>query len=161
MKTKTITVSGLLISLSLILSYLESRIPIFAAVPGLKLGLANIVVVFALYSLSWKEALLVSVLRVLLSSLLFGSVLSLAYSASGAIVSFIIMVVLKKTGVFGTVGVSVAGGVMHNVGQVAVACLVLDSRALVYYLPVLIISGTIAGVAVGLTASAVIRRVEL
>lgn len=160
METRKVAQMGLLISLALILSYIESRIPAFVAIPGIKMGLANIVVVFALYRLGWKEASVISLLRVLLSTLMFGSVLSLAYSASGALLSFCIMVLLKKTKLFSTVAVSVSGGVMHNLGQIAAAMLLLDTAAIAYYIPFLILSGVITGVVIGIAAAVVINRLD-
>ena len=136
---------GLLVALSMILSYVESLIPAFVAVPGVKVGLANIVVIFALYTLGPIEALIVSLLRVILSSFLFGSVLSLLYSLSGALLSLGGMILMKKVKIFSTTAVSVTGGVLHNVGQILVACLVLETDVLLYYLPVLILSGVITG----------------
>ncbi|MGN0850067.1 MAG: Gx transporter family protein [Candidatus Ornithospirochaeta sp.] len=151
---------GLLTALALILSYVESLIPAFVAVPGVKMGLANIVVVFALYTLGPGEAAIVSIIRVLLSSLLFGSILSLSYSAAGAVISLLSMIILMKTKIFGVTSVSVTGGVFHNLGQILVACLVLETDVLLYYLPVLILSGTITGAVIGIASSIVIKRLQ-
>ncbi len=160
MKTRQIAETGLLIALAMVLSYVESLIPAFVAIPGIKIGLANIVVVYALYRLGFRSALLISVLRVLLSALLFGTVLTLAYSAAGAVLSLGGMVFLKRTGLFGTAAVSVFGAVLHNLGQILVACILLGTDALLYYLPFLVISGVVTGVAIGVAASILIRRVE-
>ena len=160
METRKIARMGLLVALSMILSYVESLIPAFVAVPGVKVGLANIVVIFALYTLGSIEALTVSLLRVILSSFLFGSVLSLLYSLSGALLSLGGMILMKKVKIFSTTAVSVTGGVLHNVGQILVACLVLETDVLLYYLPVLILSGTITGAVIGIIASLVIKRLE-
>lgn len=160
METRKIARMGLLVALSMILSYVESLIPAFVAVPGVKVGLANIVVIFALYTLGPIEALTVSLLRVILSSFLFGSVLSLLYSLSGALLSLGGMILMKKMKIFSTTAVSVTGGVLHNVGQILVACLVLETDVLLYYLPVLILSGTITGAVIGIIASLVIKRLE-
>lgn len=149
---------GLMIALALVLSYVEAQIPTFVAIPGIKVGLANIVVVFALYSFGTKEAFVVSIFRVLLAALMFGSVMSLAYSAAGAFLSLLGMILLKKSGLFGCVVVSVVGGVLHNLGQILMACLVLETNVVIYYLPFLILSGTIAGVVVGLVAALVLKR---
>ncbi len=161
MKTKTIARNGLLIALAMLLSYLESKIPAFIAVPGVKIGLANIVIVFALYRIDLKSAILVSLLRVFLCCVLFGSVLSMAYSFAGAVVSLTGMALLKKTKLFGPVGVSVAGGVLHNLGQIGVACLILRTDVIAYYIPFLLFSGTVAGVVIGLAGAVVIERVFL
>ena len=160
METRKIARMGLLVALAMILSYVESLIPAFVAVPGVKVGLANIVVVFALYTLGPVEALTVSLLRVILSSFLFGSVLSLLYSLSGALLSLGGMIVMKKLKIFSTLVVSVTGGVLHNVGQILVACLVLETDVLLYYLPVLILSGVVTGAVIGIIGSLVIKRLE-
>ena len=160
METRKIARMGLLTALALILSYVESLIPAFVAVPGVKMGLANIVVVFALYTLGPGEAAIVSIIRVVLSSLLFGSILSLSYSAAGAVISLLSMIILMKTKIFGVTSVSVTGGVFHNLGQILVACLVLETDVLLYYLPVLILSGTITGAVIGIASSIVIKRLQ-
>ena len=160
METRKIARMGLLTALALILSYVESLIPAFVAVPGVKMGLANIVVVFALYTLGPGEAAIVSIIRVLLSSLLFGSILSLSYSAAGAVISLLSMIILMKTKIFGVTSVSVTGGVFHNLGQILVACIVLETDVLLYYLPVLILSGTITGAVIGIASSIVIKRLQ-
>lgn len=160
METRKIARMGLLVALAMILSYVESLIPAFVAVPGVKVGLANIVVIFALYTLGPLEALTVSLLRVILSSFLFGSVLSLLYSLSGALLSLGGMIVMKKLKIFSTLVVSVTGGVLHNVGQILVACLVLETDVLLYYLPVLILSGVVTGAVIGIIGSLVIKRLE-
>ena len=160
METRKIARMGLLVALAMILSYVESLIPAFVAVPGVKVGLANIVVIFALYTLGPVEALTVSLLRVILSSFLFGSVLSLLYSLSGALLSLGGMIVMKKLKIFSTLVLSVTGGVLHNVGQILVACLVLETDVLLYYLPVLILSGVVTGAVIGIIGSLVIKRLE-
>ena len=160
METRKIARMGLLTALALILSYVESLIPAFVAVPGVKMGLANIVVVFALYTLGPGEAAIVSIIRVLLSSLLFGSILSLSYSAAGAVISLRSMIIMMKTKIFGVTSVSVTGGVFHNLGQILVACLVLETDVLLYYLPVLILSGTVTGAVIGIASSIVIKRLQ-
>ena len=160
METRKVAQIGVLVSLAMVLSYVESLFPAFVAVPGVRIGLANIAIVFALYRLGFKEALGISLVRVVLSSLLFGSVLSMAYSAAGALLSLCVMALLKRTRLFGTVAVSVAGGVSHNLGQIGVACLILQTGALVYYVPVLILSGVAAGVVIGIVSAAVISRLD-
>ena len=123
MKTKKIAVMALAAALAMILSFVESQIPAFVAIPGVKVGLANIAVVFVLYKLGWKEAIAISLIRVFVVSVLFGTAVSLFYSVAGAVLSLTGMVLLKKTGLFSTVAVSVTGGVLHNVGQIAMALL--------------------------------------
>ena len=159
MKTKKVALTGLLIALALILSYLESLVPMSFAVPGIKLGLPNLVVVFALSRLRPSVAAAISLIRVALVAILFGSVLSLAYSAAGAVCSFLVMLLLKKTGRFGCTGVSVAGAVTHNLAQIAAAAVLLETGALAWYLPVLLLSGTLAGVCIGLLAALCVRRI--
>ena len=159
MKTRSVALTGLLIALALILSYLESLVPMSLAVPGVKLGLPNLVIVFALYRLRPGVAAAISLLRVALVALLFGSVLSLAYSAAGAVCSFLVMLLMKRTGRFGCTGVSVAGAVAHNLAQVAAAALLLETGALAWYLPVLCLTGTLAGVCIGLLAALLVKRI--
>lgn len=159
MKTRRITVMAMCVALAMILSYVESMIP-SPGIPGVKLGLANIVVVFALYKLGWKEAAGISLLRVFLVSLLFGHAASLMYSASGALLSLVGMILLKKSDRLGSVAVSVLGGVLHNAGQILMAVVLMGSNV-VYYLPVLIVSGTIAGVGIGLVAAILVKRIPV
>lgn len=161
MRTKNVALYGLLTALALILSYLETLLPLSFAVPGVKLGLPNIAVLFALYRLGGKGACTVSLVRVLLSSVLFGNMFSLAYGAAGAALSLLVMLLLKKSGKFSVAAVSVAGGVAHNTGQVAVAVFVLETRGLIYYLPALCISGIAAGLLVGLAAALLIKRADI
>ena len=159
MKTKKITLLAMCIALAMILSYVESMIP-SPGIPGVKLGLANIVVVFALYKLGWGEAAGISLLRVFLVSLLFGHAASLMYSASGAVLSLAGMILLKKTDRLSCVAVSVIGGVLHNAGQILMARLLMGPNV-IYYLPVLVLSGTVAGVAIGVVSALIVRRVDL
>ncbi len=150
MKTQKLTVMALTTAIALVLSFIESQIPAFVAVPGVKMGLANIAIVYALYRLGWKEAALISLIRVVLVSLLFGSAASFLYSLAGAVLSLLGMALLKKTGKFTEIVVSVAGGVLHNIGQIAMASIILETDALRYYLPFLLVSGILAGVVIGL-----------
>ncbi len=159
--TKKITTLALTVSLALILSFIESRIPAFVAIPGIKVGLANIAVIFTLYKFGVREAVLVSVIRVLLVSILFGSPVSLIYSISGAVLSLLTMMLLKKLTPLREVTVSVSGGVMHNVGQICAASFMLETNVVIYYLPFLILSGTVAGVAVGTVSALLIKKVNL
>ena len=161
MKTKKLTVMALTTAVAMILSFVESQIPAFVAVPGVKVGLANIAVVFALYRLGWKEAAAISLVRVVMVSMLFGSIASLFYSLVGAVLSLTGMGLLKKTERFTEIMVSVTGGILHNIGQIAMACLILETAALRYYLPFLLVSGIIAGVVVGLVSAVLVQRVKL
>lgn len=157
---KKLTVLSLLLSLSMVLSYLESLVPVFVAVPGIKLGLANSVSLFALYKLGARYAFPISVIRVILSSLLFGSVMSLAFSFAGAILSLFAMMLLKRTSPLSEAGVSIVGAVCHNIGQIAVAAVLL-STSLIYYLGVLIVSGVVTGALIGLITSYLIKRIKI
>lgn len=159
--TRKLTYLALTVSLALILSFVESRIPAFVAIPGIKVGLANIAVIFTLYKFGTKEAAAVSLVRVALVSMLFGSPVSLIYSLTGAVLSFAIMLLLKKLTPLSEIGVSVAGGVAHNIGQICAASVMLGTNVVVYYLPFLLLSGTIAGVVVGVASGLLIKKVDL
>ncbi len=149
--TKKTVFLGLAASVTLILSYVESLLPpLVAAVPGVKMGLPNIMIIFLLYRFGWKEAAAVSLVRLFAVALLFGNVMTLAYSFAGALLSLILMTLFKKWGVFSMVGVSIIGGVTHNLGQILVAMLVMQTREIGYYMIVLAVTGTIAGILVGL-----------
>ena len=161
MKTKKLTVMALTTSLAMVLSFVESQIPAFVAVPGVKMGLANIAVVFALYKLGWKGAVGGSRVRVVLVSILFGTVASLFYSLAGAVLSLLGMGLLKKTGKFTEIIVSVTGGVLHNIGQIAMACILLETDVLKYYLPFLLVSGILAGVVIGVVSAILVKRIRL
>ena len=158
-QTRSVALTGLLITLALVLSYLESLVPMSFAVPGVKLGLPNLAIVFALYRLRPRTAAVISLVRVGLVALLFGSVLSLAYSAAGAACSFLVMYLLKRSGRFGCTGVSVAGAVIHNLAQIATAALLLETGALAWYFPVLCLSGTLAGICIGLLSALLVKRI--
>jgi len=158
-RTRKLAYTSVTIALALVLSYVETLIPGLVAVPGVKVGLANIAVVFALYRIGFKEAVVISLMRIVLSSLLFGSAVSLAYSFAGATVSLALMAVLKKTKIFSVTGVSTAGAVSHNLAQVVVACFLLETTALAWWIPVLLVSGTLAGVVIGLVSAVTIKRI--
>ena len=160
MNSSKIARYALLTALAMVLSWLESLVPLSVAVPGVKLGLTNLVVIFALYRMSVGDALAISLVRVLLVSFTFGNAYAFAYSLAGALLSFVIMWVLKKSGVFSTVGVSVAGGVGHNLGQILVAALVLENSGIFYYFPALLLSGTAAGVAIGIGGGILVKRLK-
>ena len=158
MKTKKVAMLGLTIALAMIMSYIEALVPLSFAVPGIKMGLANIVIIFVLYKIGTKEAILVSLIRVILVSLLFSNVMAMAYSIAGAVLSLSVMWLLKKTDRFSFVGVSIAGGIMHNVGQIIMAVILLGTEQIALYLPVLIITGTATGVVIGIVSGLVINR---
>ena len=152
---------ALLVALAMVLSWLESLVPLSLTVPGVKLGLANLVVIFALYKLGPRQAAVISLVRVLLITFTFGNAFSFAYSLTGAALSFVVMLLLKKTGKFSLLGVSIAGGVCHNIGQILVAMAVLGTADLLCYLPALLLAGTVAGVCIGAARALVISRVKL
>ncbi len=157
-KTKRIALLGLMIALAMIMSYIEVLFPMSFAIPGIKMGLANIVIVFVLFRLGMRDAILVSLIRVVLVSLLFGNFMSLAYSVAGAALSLLGMGLLKHTDRFSPIGVSVVGGILHNAGQILMAVILLGTEQIAFYFPVLAVTGTVTGVVIGLVAGLVLRR---
>lgn len=160
MNTKKTAFIGIAISLAMILSFVESQIPAFVAIPGVKVGLPNLVIVFLLYKFGWKDAVLVNILRVVLVSLLFGNVQTLSFSLAGAALSLLGMILLKKSEKFSPIAVSIVGGILHNVGQILTACIWTATPEIAYYLPVLLLSGTIAGVVIGLVGGMLVERLD-
>ena len=158
--TRQLVTLSALIAVAMILSYVESMIPAFVSVPGVKIGLSNIATVFALYALGWPYAICVSVVRVFLSALLFGNFVSLIYSISGAALALLAMILLKRLDRFSSIGISVVGGVCHNVGQIVAACIVMETAAIAVYIIPLIVSGTIAGIVIGLIAGNLVERIK-
>ena len=159
MKAKRVTFLGLSIALAMILSFVESQIPALVAVPGVKVGLPNLVMVFLLYKVGWKETVIVSLIRILLVSMLFGNVQTMWFSLAGAVLSLGVMILMKKFTSFSHASISVVGGIFHNVGQILVACFITKTPQITYYLPILIISGSAAGILVGLAAGMLEKRV--
>ena len=159
MKNK-VAVFGVFTSLALILSYVELLIPINFGIPGMKLGLANLLVVILLYKGCPRDALLLSVIRILLSGLVFGNMFSIFYSLGGGLLSLAVMVFLKKTGQFTVAGISIGGGASHNVGQLLVAMFVVQTYQVGYYLPVLLIAGVITGAVIGILSAEVLKRTQ-
>ena len=161
-RTKKIALLGVITAVALVLAYLEALLPpLWAAVPGVKMGLPNLVIIFVLYRFGLKEAAAVSGIRLFTVSLLFGNVMTLAYSAAGALLSLLLMALLKKINKFSTTGVSVAGAVSHNLGQILVAVFLFDTVQLGYYMIVLAVTGTIAGVFIGIGANLLIKRLNV
>lgn len=142
-----------LLALSMILSYIESILPFSVGIPGIKLGLPNLIVVLLLYLYGGREAFAVNFLRILLSGFLFGNLYSIIYALTGAVCSFCMMLLIKKIGCFSITGVSICGGVFHNIGQILVAMAVVETAAPAFYLPVLLIAGAFTGFLIGLVAS--------
>ena len=159
MKNK-VAVFGVFTSLALILSYVELLIPINFGIPGMKLGLANLLVVILLYKGCPRDALLLSVIRILLSGLIFGNMFCIFYSLGGGLLSLAVMVFLKKTGQFTVAGISIGGGASHNVGQLLVAMFVVQTYQVGYYLPVLLIAGVITGAVIGILSAEVLKRTQ-
>lgn len=158
-QTRKLAFIALLSSLALLLSYVEFLLPpIFVAVPGIKVGLPNVVILYVLYAFGIKHAVFVSFTRIFVSSLLFGNVMTLAYSVAGAVLSLLIMTLLTKIDKLSTVGVSVAGGVAHNLGQILVAMVLLDTPQIAYYMLVLAVTGTLSGIFIGMCGAFVINR---
>lgn len=149
---------GVFTALALIFSYVETLIPFNFGIPGVKLGLANLIIVIALYKMKVSDAYLLSVVRVLLNGFIFGNYFSIIYSLAGGILSLTVMAILKKQGGFSIMGISMAGGVMHNVGQLIIAMVVVETFSVAYYIPVLLISGLITGCIIGIVAGEMLRR---
>ena len=159
--SKKLAFLSVMTAFALVLSYLEALLPpIYAAVPGVKIGLTNIVIIFLLYRFSFKEAGIVSAVRLLIVAMLFGNAMTLLYSIAGAFLSLLVMSVLKYFKLLSTVGISVAGGVCHNIGQIIVAAIVLQTAEIGFYLPILAVSGVLAGIAVGLISALLLKRTE-
>lgn len=154
-QSKRAAMLGVMTALALILSYVESMILFFPGIPGIKLGFANLIMVLLLYHVSWKDALLVSVVRILVSGFLFGNLMSILFSLAGGVFSLLVMSLLKKVNGFSLIGVSIAGGCMHNIGQFMAALLIVQTGGLIYYLPALLISGLITGFLIGIAASVI------
>ena len=148
---------GVFTALALIFSYI---VPISFGIPGVKLGLANLIIVIALYKIPLREVYVLSIVRVLLSGVLFGNYFSIAYSLAGGLLSLTVMALLKKAGGFSVIGISIAGGVCHNIGQLVVAMIVVETFAMSYYMPVLLVAGLITGFLIGVVADQVLRRIS-
>lgn len=152
---------GLCTAVAMVFAWVESLLPpLIAAVPGIKLGLPNIAIIFILYRFGVKEAAAVSLTRIIAVSLLFGNPMTMAYSLAGGFLSLTVMAVLRKWNILSIVGVSVAGGVLHNVGQILMAMLLLDTAELGYYMIVLAVTGTVSGVFIGLCGGFAVKRIH-
>lgn len=155
-----VAVCAVLVTLSMLLSYIDSLIPVLPQIPGIRLGLANIVILTALYMLPKGYAFLIDIVRVLLSGLLFTGVTGMLYSLAGAVLSLLLMYLLKKSGSFSVVGVSLAGGAAHNAGQLLIAILLISNTRILYYLPVLTLSGILTGTLIGFISHTLIHRLS-
>ncbi len=157
---RRVALDGILVALAMIFSYIETFIPFNFGVPGIKLGLANLVVLLGLTFLPAVDVLLISVVRIVLSSLLFGNVMSLWYSLAGGLLSFLCMWLLTKREGYSIIGISMVGGVMHNVGQVITAAIIVKTMQLTWYLPVLLVAGLVTGLIIGSLAKLLMPRVQ-
>ena len=151
---------GVFTALALIFSYIETLIPVNFGIYGVKLGLANLIFVVALYKIGIGEAFLLSVVRVVLSGFLFGNYFSIIYSLAGGMLSLAVMSLLKRSGGFSVMGVSIAGGVFHNIGQLIVPKLVVETFSVIYYVHVLLTAGMLAGLVIGIAANGMLRRLK-
>ncbi|MBU5460644.1 Gx transporter family protein [Anaerostipes sp. MSJ-23] len=158
MSTKRLATDGLFLALALVVSYIEVLIPIPIGIPGVKIGLANAVVMVLLFFSTWQRTLIISIMRIFLVGFLFGNPMTIAYSLAGGILSLLVMLLLKKIHGFSTVGISVGGGVAHNIGQLSVAVLLMENARIYYYAPVLLITGTIAGVVIGVLTGILVKK---
>ena len=157
MKSK-VAYFGVFTALALIFSYVETLIPIQFGIPGVKLGLANLIIVIALYRMKLSEAYLLSIVRVLLAGFIFGNYFSIIYSLAGGILSLTVMALLRKKGGFSVIGVSIAGGVFHNIGQLIIASVIVETFSVMYYVPVLLIAGLVTGLLIGIASDGMLKR---
>lgn len=157
MMSKRISITALFTAFAVILSYVETFIPAIG-IPGVKLGLANFAVILALYLLGYKDALLINIIRIIIIGAFFGNLFSICFSIAGALFSFAFMAILKKTGLVSMITVAIIGGVSHNIGQIIVASLVVETYSVIAYIPVLIISGIITGTVIGILAHIIHKR---
>ncbi len=148
---------GIFVALAFIFSFVEVLVPISLGIPGIKLGLANIVVLTALYAMGPRDAFFISCVRIVLVGFTFGNMASLLYSMAGGLLSWLIMCLFKKIKGFSMIGVSLAGGISHNIGQISVAALMLKTTSVVYYLPVLLIAGTVTGIMIGILGGMLLK----
>lgn len=151
---------GMLVALAFIFSYIESLLPTSVGIPGIKIGLANMVVIVTLYTMGAAPAFALSLVRIVLTGFTFGNLASMVYSLGGGMLSLLVMVIARKTKLFSVTGVSVLGAVFHNVGQIIVAALVIENSSLFYYLPVLMISGVAFGIIIGVVGAMLIKRLS-
>lgn len=158
--SKRIANIGLMTALAMIFSYVEAVLPINFGIPGVKIGIANLVVVSGIYILNIKEVWMISMIRIFLMGLLFGNGVSLIYSLSGGVLSLLVMMLIKKPGIFGIIGVSVAGAVSHNIGQLIAALVVIGNLSIFYYFPVLLIAGVVMGIIIGVLSGRILTGVN-
>lgn len=152
---------GLFLALALVCSYVESLIPFYFGIPGVKLGLTNAAVILMLYVMGAKEAFTVSMLRIVLAGFLFGNLFGILYSLAGGLLSFLCMVLLKRTGKFKIISISAVGGITHNLGQTVVAAIVVENINLFYYFPILLLAGIVTGILIGIAAQEILLRLPM
>ena len=157
---KSIARFGILLAMMLVLGYFEQLIPVAPGLPGVKLGLANTVLLYAVYMMNKRQAALLMLLKVTMSALLYSGTVGAVYALSGGILSLAAMLLLKQVPKFSIIGVSVLGAVSHNIGQLVAAALMVNTRALIGYLPVLLVSGAVTGVITGVSAKYVLQLLE-
>ncbi len=157
---KTAAFYGMLIALAFIFSYVEAMIPVPVPIPGIKLGLANLVSVVGLYTIGAAGTAAVSLVRIVLVGFTFGNTFSMIYGLAGGIVSLSVMILAKKTDWFGKVGVSILGGIFHNVGQLSVAAFVTKTAGVFSYMPVLLAAGVVTGAVIGMLGGLVTERIS-
>lgn len=157
---KTAAMLGMFTAAAMICSYIEAMIPVNFGIPGIKLGLANIVVLIVLYMMGTKDALIVSVLRIILTGFLFGNLFGIFYSLAGGLLSYLVMCLLKRTKKLRIISVSVAGGICHNIGQLLVAAVIVENYKIMYYIPVLLIAGFLTGLLIGILAQEIVFRLQ-
>ena len=157
---KTVALMAMMIALAMIFSYVETMIPINFGIPGVKLGLANLVIVAAIYLFGGKQAFLISIVRIFLSGFMFGNLASIMYSLAGGLLSLAAMLLLKKTDKLSILAVSVMGGICHNIGQLIVAMLVVENLKLIFYVPVLLISVFLTGLLIGIVCRVILPAVK-
>ena len=160
-RNQKIALLGISVSIAIVLSYIEAIIPSFVPIPGVKIGLANIAIMFIMYKLDFLSATIVSAVRLVTVFLIFGGLVPFLYSVAGAALSLLVMYLMKRFTPFSEIGVSVAGGVSHNVAQIIVAIFMFSTGSLIYYLPVLLISGTISGVLIGIISGILITKIKI
>lgn len=151
---------GMLVALAFIFSYIESLIPVNVGIPGIKVGLANMVTIVTLYTIGAAPAVVLSLVRIVLTGFTFGNLAMMMYSLGGGMLSLLVMVIARKTKLFSITGVSVLGAVFHNIGQIIVAAIVVENSSLFYYLPVLLISGVVFGVVIGMVGAVLVKRLS-
>lgn len=158
MRTDRLSKMGLLLALGMILSYVETLFPIAPSMPGVKIGLANMLVLLLLYSYGWKYGIIYQLSRILLTAMLFGNLFSCVYSLAGAALSMAVMMGLKRADFLDMAGISMAGGIAHNIGQLSIAYFVVQNTAIGWYMPVLLITGAVSGYVIGFISEILLKR---